>query len=184
MKNGSTRASAIARCGKFTRNARGYVDDWLRRPPALPPLPEQARKAGNARLRPHALHAPQPTGELISKLLKVGPLPSHRLDTLGTDLKIARQHLIIRNVSGCRTEGSTSLCNCVGNLLITRSCYPFDHQAAHHVLVKGIIPLMVNKLFHQINTFLYTFAKNRERFGGKRHKSVKMDQKPPRKGVH
>jgi hypothetical protein len=26
-------------------------------------------------------------------LLKVSPLPSHRLDTLGTDLKIARQHL-------------------------------------------------------------------------------------------
>ena len=78
---------------QITRNTCGYVDDWLRRPPALPPLPEQARKAGNARFRPHALHAPQPTGELISMILKVGPLPSHRLDTLGTDLKIAQQHL-------------------------------------------------------------------------------------------
>jgi hypothetical protein len=133
-----------------------------------------------------SLDNPEPPGQpqrrSASDVNKVGPLPSQRLDTLGTDLKIARQHL--RNVSGCRTEGSTSLCNCVVNLLITRNCYPFDHQAACHVLAKGMLRLMVNELLHQINTFLYTFAKIRERFGRERHKSVKMDQEPPRKGVH
>ena len=41
-----TRASAIGRRGKFTRKACGYVDDRRCRPAALPPPPEQARKAG------------------------------------------------------------------------------------------------------------------------------------------
>ena len=44
--NASIRALVTARRGKSIRKASGYVDDRLRRPAALPPLPEQARKAG------------------------------------------------------------------------------------------------------------------------------------------
>src|SRR5271169_2688940 len=46
MRSASTRAWVTARRGKSTRKAYGYVDDRLRRPAALPPLPEQARKGG------------------------------------------------------------------------------------------------------------------------------------------
>jgi Transposase, Mutator family len=46
MRNASTRAWATARRGKSTKRAYGYVDKRLRRPAALPPLPEQTRKAG------------------------------------------------------------------------------------------------------------------------------------------
>jgi hypothetical protein len=47
-----------------------------------------------------------------------------------------------------KREGSTSLCNCVVNLLTTRNCYPFNHQAARHVLAKGMLPLIVKELLH------------------------------------
>jgi putative transposase len=61
MRSASTRASSITRRGKFTRTACGYVDDRLRRPAALPPLPEQARKAGKCSPSPTCPQAPQPT---------------------------------------------------------------------------------------------------------------------------
>ena len=64
MTSASTRASAIARRGKFTRKACGYVDDRLCRPPALPPLPEQARKAGKCSPSPTYPQAPQPIKDL------------------------------------------------------------------------------------------------------------------------
>src|SRR5215472_13320579 len=41
-----TKASVTARRARFTRKACGYVDDRLRRPAALPPLPKRAWKAG------------------------------------------------------------------------------------------------------------------------------------------
>jgi hypothetical protein len=62
-RSASTRASVIAR-GKFTRKACGYVDDRLRRPAALPPLPEQARKAGKCSPSATYPQAPQPAKNL------------------------------------------------------------------------------------------------------------------------
>ena len=59
------RASTIARRGKFTRKACGYVDDRLRRPAALPPLPERARKAGKCSPSPTYPQPPQPAKNLI-----------------------------------------------------------------------------------------------------------------------
>src|SRR6202040_4253972 len=59
MRSASTRASAITRRGKITRTDGGYVDDRLRPPAALPPLPEQARKAGKCSPSPTYPQAPQ-----------------------------------------------------------------------------------------------------------------------------
>ena len=64
-RNASIRASAIARRGKFTRKACGYVDDRRCRPAALPPLPEPARKAGKCSPSPTYPQAPPPTTDLI-----------------------------------------------------------------------------------------------------------------------
>ena len=63
MRSASTRASAIERRGEFTRKAYGYVDDRLCRPAVLPPLPEQARKAGKCLPSPTYPQAPQPTSK-------------------------------------------------------------------------------------------------------------------------
>jgi integrase-like protein len=49
----STRASAVAHRGKFTRKACGYVDDRRCRPAALPRFPSELGRRGNAHLRPH-----------------------------------------------------------------------------------------------------------------------------------
>ena len=65
MRSASTRASAIARRGKFTRKACGYVDDRHCRLAALPPLPEPARKAGKCSPSPTYPQAPQSTKDLI-----------------------------------------------------------------------------------------------------------------------
>src|SRR4029077_365767 len=65
MRSASTRASAIARRGKFTRKAYGYVDDRLCRPAPLPPPPEPARKAGKCSPSPTYPQAPQPTKDLM-----------------------------------------------------------------------------------------------------------------------
>src|SRR5260370_2271825 len=46
------------------RKACGYVDDRLRRPSPLPPLPEQARKAGKCSPSPTYPKAPQQTREI------------------------------------------------------------------------------------------------------------------------
>jgi putative transposase len=59
------RALVTARRGKSIRKAYGYVDDRLRRPAALPPLPEQARKAGKCSPSPTYPQAPQPMKDLI-----------------------------------------------------------------------------------------------------------------------
>ena len=61
-RSASTRATASGRRGRCTkRKAGGYVDDRLRRPAPLPPLPEQARKAGKCSpspTYPPAQHSP------------------------------------------------------------------------------------------------------------------------------
>ena len=63
--NASIRALVTARHGKSIRKAYGYVDDRLRRPAALPPLPEQARKAGKCSPSPTYPQAPQPMKDLM-----------------------------------------------------------------------------------------------------------------------
>src|SRR5438552_5892283 len=65
------------------RKACGYVDDRLRRPSPLPPLPEQARKAGKCSPSPTYPQAPQQT---------------RKIDTNGN----------IRRGSACGPKGSTS----------------------------------------------------------------------------
>src|SRR5215470_6928467 len=80
MRSVSTRASAIARRGKFTRRACGYMDDRRCRPAALPPLPELARKAGKCSPSTTYPQAPPPIRDLI--LIKQtedsSNQPSHR----------------------------------------------------------------------------------------------------------
>ena len=61
----ASEVSVTARRGKSIRKACGYVDDRLRRPAALPPLPEQARKAGKCSPSPTYPQAPQPMKDLI-----------------------------------------------------------------------------------------------------------------------
>src|SRR5215831_16858545 len=61
----STKASAIARRGKFTRRACGYGDDRRCRPAALSPLPEPTRNAWKCSPSPTSPQAPRPTMDLI-----------------------------------------------------------------------------------------------------------------------
>src|SRR6266850_5978726 len=70
------------------RKACGYVDDRLRRPAPLSPLPEQARKAGKCSPSPTYPQAPQPTREIdinrnITRGSACGPKEVHvkSLDT-------------------------------------------------------------------------------------------------------
>src|SRR5277367_787190 len=74
MRSASTRAWVTARRGKSTMRAYGYADDRLRRPAALPPLPEQARKAGQCSPSPTYPQAPQPTKDSILMKSTVEPL--------------------------------------------------------------------------------------------------------------
>src|SRR4029077_15465372 len=71
MRNASTRAWVTTRRGKSTKRAYGYVDNRLGRPAALPPLPEQARKAGKCSPSPTYPQAPQPTKDLMLMIRKV-----------------------------------------------------------------------------------------------------------------
>ena len=64
------RATATARRGRSSRKACGYVDDRLRRPAALPPLPEQARKAGKCSPSPTSPQAQPTTKDLILVIRK------------------------------------------------------------------------------------------------------------------
>ena len=75
-----TRAWIIARRGKFTRKACGYVDDRRCRPAALPPLPERARKAGKCSPSPTYPQALQSTKRCILMIRKAEALhqPLHR----------------------------------------------------------------------------------------------------------
>src|SRR5215470_4585997 len=76
MRSVSTKASVIARRGKFTRKACGYMDDRRCRPATLPPLPEPARKAGKCSPSPTYPQAPPPTTDLI--LIKQTADPSNQ----------------------------------------------------------------------------------------------------------
>src|SRR5271163_2274316 len=73
-RSASTRASVIAHRSKFTKKVCGYVDDRRCRPAALPPLPEQARKAGQCSPSPTYPQAPQPTKDSILMKSTVEPL--------------------------------------------------------------------------------------------------------------
>ena len=64
----SIRVWVIARRVRSTRTAYGYVDDRRRRPAALPPLPEPARKAGKCSPSPTYPQAPLPTTDLIDEV--------------------------------------------------------------------------------------------------------------------
>jgi hypothetical protein len=76
----SIRAWVIARRGKFTRKACGYVDDRRCRLAALPPLPEPARKAGKCSPSTTYPQALQSTKRFILMLRKAEALhqPLHR----------------------------------------------------------------------------------------------------------
>src|SRR5205085_8591448 len=93
-RNASTRASAIAHRGKFTRKACGYVDDRRCRPAALPPLPERARKAGKCSPSPTYPQALQSTKRLMLMIQKAEALhqPLHRQSSERTS-KPAGLHL-------------------------------------------------------------------------------------------
>ena len=73
MRSARTKASAIARRGKFTMKAYGYVDDRLCRPAPLPRPPEPARKAGKCSPSPTSPQAPPPTKELMSMIRRILP---------------------------------------------------------------------------------------------------------------
>src|SRR6516164_1486594 len=64
----SIRVWVIARRVRSTRTAYGYVDDRRRRPAALPPLPEPARKAGKCSPSPTYPQAPLPTTDVIDEV--------------------------------------------------------------------------------------------------------------------
>ena len=65
ITSASIRALGTTRHSKSTRRAYGYMDDRLRRPAALRPLPEPARKAGKCSPSTTYPQAPQPTKDLI-----------------------------------------------------------------------------------------------------------------------
>jgi putative transposase len=79
-RSASTRAWVIARRGKFTSKACGYVDDRRCRLAALPPLPERARKAGKCSPSPTYPQALQSIKRFILMLRKAEALhqPLHR----------------------------------------------------------------------------------------------------------
>jgi hypothetical protein len=74
VRTGPTEYKCVARCPRPMassasddlrhRKACGYVDDRLRRPSPLPPLPKQARKAGKCSPSPTYPQAPQQTREI------------------------------------------------------------------------------------------------------------------------
>src|SRR5215831_2430840 len=80
MTSASTRASAIVHLGKSTKRAWGYGDDRRCRPAALPPLPEQARKAGKCSPSTTYPQAPSPTKNLmlITRRLESWQQPSRQ----------------------------------------------------------------------------------------------------------
>src|SRR3984893_13380520 len=91
MRSASTRASAIARRGKSTRKAYGYLDDRLCRPAPLPPPPEPARKAGKCSPSPT-----YPTGTPANKGFDVDEVnskivePAGALTAIGADIETGR----------------------------------------------------------------------------------------------
>src|ERR1700737_690111 len=89
MRSASTRASAIAHRGKFTRKACGYVDDRRCRPAALPPLPEPARKAGKCSPSPTYPQAPPPTTDFVIDELNSKPVkPAVASTAIGADIEV------------------------------------------------------------------------------------------------
>src|SRR5258708_36141656 len=70
------------------RKACGYVDDRLRRPSPLPPLPEQARKAGKCSPSPTYPQAPQQTGGIdINGNIRCGSARSPKVHVKQLDTK-------------------------------------------------------------------------------------------------
>ena len=92
MRSASTRASAIARRGKFTRKAYGYVDDRLCRPP-LPASPASRASSEGGEMLAFA-HIPTGTAankgfdidEVNSRLVE----PAVALTPIGADIDTGR----------------------------------------------------------------------------------------------
>src|SRR5436309_7503766 len=90
-RSASTRASAIARRGKFTKKACGYVDDRRCRPAALPPLPEQARKAGKCSPSPTYPQAPQSIRDIdVDEVKDRTAAPASAITAIGADIETGR----------------------------------------------------------------------------------------------
>lgn len=106
MTSASTGAFVIARRGKFTRKACGYMNDPRCRRAALPRFPSWLGKQGNARFA----HIPTGTttnnefgaDELNGKLVKSAVAST----AIGADIK-NRQAYILTTGSRCLTIGST-----------------------------------------------------------------------------
>src|SRR5271166_7078709 len=107
-RNGSIRASAAAPRGKSTKRACGYVDDRLCRPAALPPLPEQARKAGKCSPSPTSPQAQPATEGLIKTVLKVEqPAPQRRSEPTSKSAGLhLNKRLRLSHPRGPRQAGS------------------------------------------------------------------------------
>src|SRR3984893_17431249 len=92
ITSASIRALGTARYSNSKRRAYEYVDDRLRRPAALPPLPEPARKAGKCSPSPTHPQAPQPTKDLILMMKWNGRLvePAVALTAIGAEIKTGR----------------------------------------------------------------------------------------------
>src|SRR5438105_15828886 len=89
--NASIRALVTTRRGKSIRKAYGYVDDRLRRPAALPPLPEQARKAGKCSPSPTYPQAPHANeGFNIDEVNNRFAEPAVALTATGADIETGR----------------------------------------------------------------------------------------------
>src|SRR5437868_8732857 len=113
-RSASTRAWVIARRGKFTKKACGYVDDRRCRPAALPPLPERARKAGKCSPSPTYPQAPQLAKDLILKGKRWKRHSSRRADS-DRSRQRNRPGYTLTSGSGCPTIG--------GHLIRTLSPY-------------------------------------------------------------
>src|SRR6266480_422364 len=70
--------------------ACGYVDDRLRRPAVLPPLPEPARKAGKCSPSPTYPQAPPPAGIDIDDSKSEPIAPDVALSAIGAEIEIGR----------------------------------------------------------------------------------------------
>src|SRR3974390_40986 len=101
----SIRAWVIAHRVRSTRKACGHVDDRRRRPAALPPLPERARKPEKrSPSRPHP-HRPQnKQSDSYCRFKKQRRCPSHCTDNDRSRHR-NRQGYTLRSASGCLTNG-------------------------------------------------------------------------------
>src|SRR5215475_10219297 len=130
-RSASTRAWVIARRGKFTRKACGYVDDRRCRPAALPPLPERARKAGKCSPSPTYPQALRSTKRFISMLRKAGAYTSHCTDNNRSRHR-NRPGYTLTSGSGCLTNGVH-----LSRVYVQDAQPPYNHQLEHLLIFQG-----------------------------------------------